>query len=219
MHDSAQADEFDDIAGALSNDFDEIGAQERTSNVKITTRQLRSDLKRRTKNAMKKQALAEVIPDLPAPGECIHIVSNGDFDYWTFVPMLVGYMGHVDDLYASTWVINRLSVRELLDLIDSGSVERASFLGGDFMKTGDTAVYATLLMGFASRGMRVVCLRNHAKVTLLANHETGTYLVLEGSANYTANPRIEQNILANDRDLYEFHREWMEEVLAGGPKD
>ena len=105
-----------------------------------------------------------------------------------------------------------MSVTDLLALLDSGQVERMSFLGGDFMKTGDTAVYATLLTGLQARGMRMVCLRNHAKVTLM--HAGETYLVLEGSANYTANPRIEQNILANDRTLYEFHRDWMEEVLA-----
>ena len=216
MHDTAH-NEFDDLDESLSFDVDDLDGREHTSEARITTRRLRSELRRSTVNAMKKQALAEVVPAVPEPGECLHIVSNGDFDYWTFVPLLVGYMGTVDEMYASTWVINRGSVNELLKLLDAGAVNRVSFLGGDFMKTGDTAVYATLLNGLAKRGMRLICLRNHAKVTLLQADET--YLVLEGSANYTANPRIEQNILANDRTLYEFHREWMEEVLAHGKND
>lgn len=218
MHDTAH-DEFDDISDAIAFDIDPQEYSEHVSEARITTRRLRSEMKRRTVNAMKKQALSETVRELPAVGECLHIVSNGDFDYWTFIPLLAGYLGVVDELYASTWVINRASVSDLFAMIDEGIVKQASFLGGDFMKTGDTAVYATLLSGLRRRGMRLVCLRNHAKVTLLANHAAGAYLVLEGSANYTANPRIEQNILANDRELYEFHRDWMEEVLRHGTQD
>jgi hypothetical protein len=41
------------------------------------------------------------------------------------------------------------------------------------------------------------------------------YIVLEGSANLTANPRAEQFILSNHKDLYEFHKGWMEDIYAG----
>jgi len=67
--------------------------------------------------------------------------------------------------------------------------------------------------------MRFACLENHTKVTLLANHERGDYLVLEGSANYTSNPRMEQNIILNDQAVYRFHRDWLEEVLAHGDEE
>jgi len=39
---------------------------------------------------------------------------------------------------------------------------------------------------------------------------------LEGSANWTANPRTEQNILLNDRAAWEFHAAWLEEMFAKG---
>jgi hypothetical protein len=31
----------------------------------------------------------------------------------------------------------------------------------------------------------------------------------------TANPRIEQNVISNDRVLFDFHREWMVACLTG----
>lgn len=37
---------------------------------------------------------------------------------------------------------------------------------------------------------------------------------MEGSANWTANPRTEQNIITNSRDVYEFHKSWLEEMFA-----
>ena len=45
------------------------------------------------------------------------------------------------------------------------------------------------------------------------------YIVMEGSANWTANPRLEQFTVTNSRPLYDFHREWMEEMLLHPPKD
>ena len=55
---------------------------------------------------------------------------------------------------------------------------------------------------------------NHAKVLLVSNAASDTYMTCEGSANLTANPRLEQYVFTNDRTLYEFHRTWMEECLT-----
>jgi len=38
---------------------------------------------------------------------------------------------------------------------------------------------------------------------------------MEGSANFTSNPRLENYIIVNDRALWDFHREWMEGVFNG----
>lgn len=208
--------DFSALAGSIGSTFGLLAGQETESQAKITTRKMRADLKHKTISATKKERLAEVMPALPASGECFHIVSNGDFDYWTWVPVMVGYMTRADEFYGSTWTVNRRNVMDLLEMLDDGRIGKASFLTGVYFKRRESAVYATLLQGLARRGMRFACLENHAKVTLLANHEAGTYLVLEGSANYTANPRIEQNIIANDRALYEFHRGWLEECLSHG---
>jgi hypothetical protein len=38
--------------------------------------------------------------------------------------------------------------------------------------------------------------------------------IIEGSANFTANPRIEQFILSNHVGLFHFHRSWMDKILT-----
>lgn len=60
--------------------------------------------------------------------------------------------------------------------------------------------------------MRFVANLNHAKVVLL-EHE-GNYLSIEGSASFTTNPRIEQHVITNDKELWEFHSNWMESLFA-----
>jgi hypothetical protein len=180
----------------------------------ITPRVHRRAAKEKTIAATKRQTLREVMPTLPEPGYVYHIVSNGRFDYWTWIPVMLDYMGHATEFYGSTWTLNRANAVDLIGLIDAGKIKKASVLTGLYFKRRETAVYATLLQGLAGRGMRYTALENHAKVALLGNAETDTWIVIEGSANWTANPRIEQNVVANDHNLYNFHREWMEECLT-----
>jgi len=48
---------------------------------------------------------------------------------------------------------------------------------------------------------------SHAKVTLIkAKNE---YIVISGSGNYSTNPKIEQYTILKNKELYNFHKEWM----------
>lgn len=75
----------------------------------------------------------------------------------------------------------------------------------------ETAVFNMLYEGLKKRNQKMFCNENHSKVTLIEN---GTdYLVIEGSANFTANPRIEQFVITNSKELYLFHKSWMDEII------
>ena len=119
----------------------------------------------------------------------------------------------LDDLYASTWTMNRDNVVELLDLMDKGKISNVTVLTGIYFKRRETAIYARLLEGIQKRGHRFKALKNHAKITLLANEASGDFVCVQGSANWTANPRVEQYVMTNDREIFEFHREWMEDCF------
>ena len=180
----------------------------------ITPRIVRADLKREAVTMMKREQLQDILKALPAPGTAYHLISNGKYDFWTWIPVLLGMMGHADEFYGSTWTLNRQACTDLLALFDQAKIRKISMLTGLYFKRRETAVYAKLMLGLTERRQRYICLENHAKVTLLANHQTGDYLTIEGSANYTANPRIEQYVVCNDRTVYDFHKAWMEEVLT-----
>jgi hypothetical protein len=100
----------------------------------------------------------------------------------------------------------------MLAMLDDGRLSRISLLTGTYFKRRESAVYATIANGLAARNSRIRCLENHAKVAIIQTGETG--YILEGSANFTANPRIEQNILAKSAALYAHHRGWIEDVFA-----
>jgi hypothetical protein len=108
--------------------------------------------------------------------------------------------------------MSRSNVTELLSLFDAGAISSIAILTGTYFKRRETSVYATLLAGLQERKQRYVAFSNHAKVLLMTNG--ADHIVIEGSANFTANPRTEQYTMTNDADLYKFHREWMEHFLV-----
>jgi hypothetical protein len=177
-------------------------------------RTLRLSPRKRHERVLREQALSQVIGAPPVAGESIHVVSEARFDFWTWVPVMIGWIGgRTEILYCSTWTLSRANAVEMFQLWDTGAIGVAHFLTGTYFKRRETAVYAMLLQGIRARGGRYRAFQNHAKVLLLDNAGTGVWLTVEGSANLTSNPRLEQYVLTNDRGLYEFHRGWMEEMF------
>lgn len=187
-------------------DMIETDATPEAKNIKIRT-------KIEARKITKSQELRDVITRIPTPGYSYHYISSGKYDFYTAVPLFVDLLGVINEFYGSTWTMSREHAVDLLDKFDSGKIKKISMLTGLYFKRRETAAYSTLVDGLRERGQRYTAARNHAKVILInsGNHR----IVIEGSANFTANPRIEQYVMTNDERLYEFHREWMEVVLNG----
>ena len=179
-----------------------------------TARVLRREAKEQFRRGLKRETLRELIPTPPATGECLHIISNGRFDYFNFVGLILGWIGTADSLYGSTWTMSRGNAMDLLKFFDEGKIRRITLASGNYFLKRESAVAATILQGLRDRGQRFTCWENHAKVILMNNVAADAWYVVEGSANWTANPRTEQNILLNSRPTWEFHAAWLEEMFA-----
>lgn len=83
---------------------------------------------------------------------------------------------------------------------------------GDYFRTREAKVYSFFLNELLSRSQKFTSNKNHAKVTLCQIDKN--YIVIEGSANFTSNPRIEQFVISNSIELYNFHKEWMNKILT-----
>lgn len=173
----------------------------------ITARKKKMDLRQRMRSAMKTEMAEEIVTEIPKPGESIHYITNGKFDYWTFIPILVGLMGGSSETYMSTWTMNRSNALELMDLYDAGKIQNITFITGDYFKKRESVCYALLITELIKRGQKFKAFMNHAKVTCLSNGHD--FLVMEGSANYTSNPRIEQTTITNSKELFYFHADWI----------
>lgn len=195
--------------------FDDEGEKEPETG--ITSRVLKIAEKKTVHLKTRREKLAELLDGLPEPGWTTHVVSNGQFDYWGVVETVIRMSGQPVELHASTWTMNTANIQALIELVDEGFITRYAVLTGYYFATREKAAFSLLTDHCESSGKgRFACFNNHAKVTLIRPATCDDYFTIEGSANFTANPRVEQWSLSNSRELYEFHRGWMEEALAGG---
>jgi len=165
-------------------------------------------------NILKKEKLQEVMKGLPEKNISYHLVSNGTYDFFTHIPLMVEYMGgKIDEYYGSTWTMNRANAKTILEMYDNETVKKIRVITGLYFKRRESAVYALLLSGLLERGQKFKCFKNHSKISLLGDYQNNNFIVIEGSANYTANPRVEQFVINNDKKLYEFHKNWMDNYI------
>jgi len=195
----------------LSTDGEDISSGDVAS-----PRVLRRAAREAYRRGLQQETLSALIPEPPEKGVCLHVVSNGKFDYFRFVSLILSWLepDGASELYGSTWTLSRSNATDLLGLIDAGKIRRCSIVTGLYFLRRESDVAALLAGGLSERGQRFKAFENHTKLLLISNPARGAFWTVEGSANWTANPRTEQNILLNDEGLYNFHKTWLEEMFA-----
>jgi hypothetical protein len=205
-------DSFDSFDG-LADSLDWSGEDRQLEKAdRIAARTLlRRAVKREYKFESKIESAAE-LAFMPRKGETIHVISSGYFDHWSLIPVYCGLLGGQGlTFYGTTWTMNRENALDLIRLYDQGIVSTISMFTGTYFKRRSTAVYSVLVNGLMSRkGCAFTAFKNHTKITLLDNGDDT--IIIEGSANYTENQNAENYTVSNDRSLFDFHRQWMDEI-------
>ena len=152
-------------------------------------------------------AAVATILDAPLPqGTSQHVLSTGDVDVLSFTRRLIELHGWMQSLHIATWRINADDLSHIEHWIDAGQVEAFHLLTDlRFARLAPTEyAHAMRLVDLYPPSSLTLCL-NHSKVTLLANAETDTWLVIESSANVNTNRRLEQTAIHHSRELHDFY--------------
>ncbi len=154
---------------------------------------------------------AEVVPHLPGPGESLHTLLVGFFDFALVLScVLKSRPVPCESLRVATLSFSKRNVQELCGWLDSGLVQRLVLLSSDFMKEGNPDTYYGAVKELAeARGQAVAAARCHAKVATLAFAD-GLRLVFEGSMNLSTNRNVEQMAVVNDAGLHDWHAAWID---------
>ena len=198
---------FNDFIMFTDLDFGEEITNILPSNLKYETKLEKLELI----SKMKREKMNEVLEKLPQKNETFHIISNGSFDYFNFIPRIIELTGKIEELYFTTWTMNLKNVKELFQLFDNNSITAITAITGEYLKNREPIVYNTLFDGLKDRQQRIRAINNHAKIILISNKND--YYTIEGSANLTANPRIEQHVISNNKGLMEFHKNWIDKIF------
>jgi hypothetical protein len=170
-------------------------------------RAFRASLRRR---AQLKKA-AEVVPNLPGPGESLHTLLTGYFDFALVLTcVLRSRPAPCEHARIATLSFGGKNVQEMAGWLDAGTVRRLTLLCSNFMEKANPKEYRGAVAELAEqRGQVVGSARCHAKVVTLAFTD-GLRLTFEGSANIRTNRNMENLSVVNDPGLHDWHAAWID---------
>lgn len=157
------------------------------------------------------KTLHELIDRLPEHNEDFHIIGGGNIDAFHIIPCTLYYAPAIECMYIATWSMNRENMQDLLNLFDEGKIKELNIIISIFFQGRYKADCAFLKSEMKKRNQKIVICKNHAKIILMT--VDGKYLTFQGSANFTANPRVEQMVFSCGNELFNFHKEWMDSLL------
>jgi hypothetical protein len=156
---------------------------------------------------------ADLMTDLPGPGETVHALMTGGYDLGQVVNT-VATRRPCARLRVATLCYSRKNAAELLGLLDAGAVRALTLLVSSFFRAHNKDLDEWFRGELAGHpGCRIAAARSHCKVVCF-DYGPGDGLVFEGSANLRTNGNREQLTVTRDRALHDWHAAWIDELVT-----
>lgn len=156
----------------------------------------------------------EILDAFPrGPGERLHALLSGDFIFCDLLTRLIDREGPPISATISTLSLSGKNC-EALALVLKKKPFPLHLIVSDFFRTMNPLIFGTIqnLLDEPFETVRLSNGRTHAKVAIFDYGER--CFVIEGSANLRSSNNLEQVFVVDDREVYEFHKAWMEELAA-----
>ncbi len=117
-----------------------------------------------------------------------------------------------EEIIIAIYRMNQPAVAKIISL--SKTVPISVLLSSFFRENKKYEYWTRMLINAAkdNPNLTVKLTWSHAKVTLIKT-KCGKHIVFEGSGNLSDNARIEQYVLENNKQAYEFHKNWIIEAM------
>ncbi|MDB5312180.1 MAG: hypothetical protein JWO38_6382 [Gemmataceae bacterium] len=158
---------------------------------------------------------AELLPDLPAPGEAIHVLMTGQFDLAQVIAAVVRRTP-CRHLRIATLCYSRRNAAELCGLLESRAADPLplTFLVSEFFTGHNKELHEWFREQLAPYpSVRLGAARSHCKIALF-DLGPGDGLVFEGSANLRTNGNREQLTVIRDRAVHDWHAGWIDSLVV-----
>lgn len=165
---------------------------------------------------------AIVLDDLPEEeGDRLHAIVCGDFVYLDLVTGLIQRRGEPLELILATLSLSLKNLETLERLLTRFPALPIRLVLSHYFQSTSKEIFIALETMLSSKfpdRFRVTVGRSHAKLALIDYGPAAGCFVIEGSANLRSSNNIEQISIFRDRELYEMHAGWIEELHAASLK-
>ncbi len=163
------------------------------------------------RRAKSEAQLRELLPPFIEDGDTWHVISGGDVDSLSFLQHLMACEPW-QYLMVSTWCMAMQDVEQLADWLTAERLQWVDAYTGEILPSQYPTVHEALCTAVRRHRGRVATFRNHSKVMLLGNRDTGRFVVVESSANLNTNPRTEQTAVTADAGLFHFYADFFDGI-------
>jgi len=158
---------------------------------------------------------ADLLPELPQPGEAVHAIMTGSYDLTQVIMNVVRRLPHCRHLRIASLCYSKRNIADLCAVLAERRDAPLSLalLVSVFFKQHNRELYGKAVEDLtAYPGVTVGAARNHCKVVAF-DLGPGDGLVFEGSANLRSNKNREQLAVIRDRGLHDWHAAWIDEQV------
>lgn len=141
--------------------------------------------------------------------ECISYMSNGNWSMYHLADFILNKIGPCE-VHIATWSISELSARMLTQWLDTGRITSLNALFDFRSKNRHPAAFHLAKHNF-SKVKLGLC---HAKVSVFVSADR--YITINGSPNWTENPRIESGVILSSKKTATAHIKWINEMINKG---
>jgi len=190
----------------------------RTSAAKRTFDAINARSRSRRRALVKPENAEEILARLPLQSDrALHVITPGNFIFCDLITA-VATRFKTARIFIATLSFSKKNAEALCSLISTGKVRGIKMLTSNYF----AKMNAEILQHFTtcadkSGGIQIGIARTHAKVTAF-EFADGKRLTIETSANLRSSDNIEQVSFFADVPTFNFHAEWIQQVINENPK-
>jgi len=141
------------------------------------------------------------------------LVTDMSFNAITVIEYLLKYY-KIAELYIVVYRMNNKSFDFLRKIIKADAIKTGFIVSTFFRANKQYERWAKeiKILSDTTKNIKTTFCNSHAKV-FLAKTTCGKHIVFEGSGNLSHNERIEQYIFENNKEVYKFHKQWIDDIL------
>jgi len=182
----------------ILHDFSVFNSNFKNNSIELST----NDIFIQTKNKLNK------ICEIPNKNTQQRIVTKKAINTFDFVLAILANE-NIINLTIAIYRIGKKTANELKELQKSGKIKNITILLNDGFPKLIPDCW-NLLKSFESEKFKLKLENNHTKI-ILAETKENNYII-EGSGNLSINARIEQYTFDNNKQIYDFHKNWIDKI-------
>lgn len=161
----------------------------------------------------KAKSFMDIVDGDLLPNIQYRIITENSFNAISVIEYLSKF-NEITEIYIAVYRMNQQAVNKLSEFIDDENIKCNIVLSSFFRENKKYEKWCKDLIAYSEnkKNVKVLFAWNHAKV-FLAKTKSNRYIVFEGSGNLSDNARIEQYIIEDNKTTYEFHKNWIDNIL------